>query len=75
MEFHTLQDLKLFDSGYFFKQFQMTPTKLEEFLSWVSPRIEKSSVRHEPTAPEQRLCYTSLPYYWRCTCNNCDKLG
>ena len=61
MEFHTLQDLKLFDSGYFFKQFQMTPTKLEELLSWVAPRIEKSSVRREPTAPEQCL-YVTLRY-------------
>ena len=58
MEFHTLQDLKLFDSGYFFKQFQMTPIKLEELLSWVAPRIEKSSVRRQPIAPEQRLCVT-----------------
>ena len=33
-EFHTLiQDLKLFDLEYFFKQFRMTPTKLEELLS------------------------------------------
>ena len=40
-EFHTLiQDLKLFDSEYFFKQFRMTPTKLEELLSWVAPKIE-----------------------------------
>ena len=31
-EFHALiQDLILFDSEYFFKQFRMTPTKLEEF--------------------------------------------
>ena len=58
-ELHALiQDLKLFDSGYFFKQFQMTPIKLEELLSWVAPRIEKSSVRREPIAPEQRLCVT-----------------
>ena len=58
-EFHTLiQDLKLFDSEYFFKQFQMTPTKLEELLSWVAPKIEKSSVRRKPIGPEQRLCVT-----------------
>ena len=54
-EFHTLiQDLKLFDSEYFFKQFRITP-KLEELLSWVAPKIEKSSVRREPIGPEQRL--------------------
>ena len=58
-EFLTLiQDLKLFDSEYFFKQFRMTPTKLEELLSWVAPKIEKSSVRREPIGPEQRLCVT-----------------
>ena len=36
----------------------MTPTKLEELLSWVAPKIEKSSVRREPIGPEQRLCVT-----------------
>ena len=57
-EFHTLiQDLKLFDSEYFFKQFRITP-KLKELLSWVAPKIEKSSVRREPIGPEQRLCVT-----------------
>ena len=56
-EFHKLiQDLKLFDSEYFFKQFRMTPTKLEEILSLVAPKIENSSVKCEPIGPEQRLC-------------------
>ena len=33
-EFHTLiLEMKIFDSGCFFKQFRMTPTKLEELLS------------------------------------------
>ena len=51
-EFHTLiQDLKLFDSEYFFKQFRMTPTKLEELLSWVALKIKKSSVRRELIGP------------------------
>ena len=51
-EFYTLiQDLKLFDTEYFFKQFRMTPTNLEELLSWVAPKIEKSSVRHELIGP------------------------
>ena len=59
-EFHTLiQDLKLFDLfECFFKQFSITPTKLEELLSWVALKIEKSSVRHEPICAEQRLCVT-----------------
>ena len=56
-EFHTLiLELKIFDSGYFFRQFRMTPTKLEELLSQVAPKIEKSSVRREPIGPEQRFC-------------------
>ena len=60
VEFHTLiQDLKLFDLfECFFKQFSMTPTKLEELLSWVALKIEKSSVRREPIGPEQRFCVT-----------------
>ena len=36
----------------------MAPTKLEELLSWVAPKIEKSSVRREPIGPEQCLCVT-----------------
>ena len=36
----------------------MTHAKLEELLSWVAPKIEKSSVRREPIGPEQRLCVT-----------------
>ena len=59
-EFHALiQDLTLFDSEYFLKQFRMTSTKLEELLSWVAPKItQKSSIRRESIAPEQRLCVT-----------------
>ena len=58
-EFHRLiQDLQSFDSEYSLKQFQMTPTKLEELWSLVAPKIENSSVRLDP---EQRLCVT-LPY-------------
>ena len=34
----------------------MTPTKLEDLLSWVPRKIEKSSVRREPIGPELRLC-------------------
>ena len=39
----------------------MTHTKLEELLSWVAPKIKKSSVRREQVGPEKRLCVTS--YY------------
>ena len=58
-EFHALiQDLNLLDTEYFFEQFRMTPTMLEELLSWVAPKIEKSTVGHESNGPEQRLCFT-----------------
>ena len=58
-EFYTLvQDLKLFESEYFFKQFRMTPRKLEELLGWVAPRILKSNVKREAISPEERLCVT-----------------
>ena len=53
-----VQDLKLFDSEYFFKQFRMTPGKLEELLGWVAPRILKSNVKREAISPEERLCVT-----------------
>ena len=58
-EFYTLvEDLKLFDIEYFFKQFRMTPRKLEELLGWVAPRILKSNVKREAISPEERLCVT-----------------
>ena len=45
-ELHALiQGLKLLGSEYFFKQFWMTSTKLEELLSWVAQKIDKSRVR------------------------------
>ena len=58
-EFHALiQDLKLFGSEYFLKQFRMTSSKLEELLSWIAPKTEMLSVRRKPIDPEQRLCVT-----------------
>ena len=36
----------------------MTPTKLEELLSWVASKIETSSVRRELIGPEHCLCVT-----------------
>ena len=57
--FHTVvADMKLFDHDYFQKQFRMSPTKLEELLRWVAPRIIKKSEKREPIAPEERLCVT-----------------
>ena len=58
-EFHTLiTDMKLFDHEYFYKQFRMTPQKLEELLSWIGPLITKDSLRREAIGPEERLCVT-----------------
>ena len=53
VNFYTLvQDLKLFDSEYFFKQFRMTAGKLEEFPGWKAPRILKLNVKREAISPE-----------------------
>ena len=58
-EFHTVVAyLKLFDHEYFQKQFRMSPTKLEELLGWIVPRITKSSEKRQPIGPEERLCVT-----------------
>ena len=65
-EFHVLvKELKLFDHEFFFKQFRMTPEKLENLLTmvapWISmvaPRIMKRSLRREAIGPRERLCVT-----------------
>ena len=58
-EFHTLvADLKLFDHEYFEKQFRMSPTKHEELLGWIAPRIIKNSEKRKAIGPEERLCVT-----------------
>ena len=53
-----VQELKLFDSEYFFKQFRMTPQKIEELPAWIARRILKSIVKREAISPEERLCVT-----------------
>ena len=56
-EFHVLiQGLKLFDHEFFLKQFRMNPTRFEELLSWVGPRIAKSNLKRESIKAEERLC-------------------
>ena len=59
-EFNTLvKEMKLHDHEYFKKQFRMSPTKLEELLSWVAPKITKTVTRScEPIGAEERLCAT-----------------
>ena len=51
-----IQDLKLFGAEYFLKQFRMRSSKLEELLSWITRKTEKSSIRRKPIDPEKRLC-------------------
>ncbi|CAB4027184.1 Hypothetical predicted protein [Paramuricea clavata] len=58
-EFHCLvQEMKLFDHELFFKHFRMLPSKLEELLQWVAPKLTKSAVKRDPIGPEERLCVT-----------------
>ena len=57
-EYHLLiKELQLYDHELFFKQFRMSPAKYEELLSYVGPRISKTSKR-EPIGPSERLCVT-----------------
>ena len=48
----------LFGSEYFFQQSQITPTKLEEHLTWFATKTGKSRVMSETIYPEQHLCVT-----------------
>ena len=58
-EYHLLvQDMRLFDHEFFFKQFRMLPTKYEKLLSFVAPIIKKSSILRESISADQRLCIT-----------------
>ena len=53
-----IKDMELYDHEYFFKSFRMSPTSLEQLLSWIGPRIFKSSQRREAISPKERLCVT-----------------
>ena len=65
-EFHTLvADMKLFDHEYFQKQFRMSPTRLEELLGWITPRIINNSEKRQAIGPEERL-YVTLRYGEKC---------
>ena len=49
-EFHLLvQEMKLYDHAYFFKQFRMSPATFEQLLSLTAPFLQKS----------QQICVTS----------------
>ena len=53
-----VKDLQLHDAEYFFKSFRMTPQTFELLLSWVGPKIMKSSMRRVVATPEERLAVT-----------------
>ena len=53
-----IEELKLYDHKFFFKQFRMLPSKFEELLSVVAPFVTKSSIRREVISPEECLCIT-----------------
>ena len=58
-EFHCLvQEMKRFGHEFFCKHFRMLPSKLEELLGWVMPKITKSGVKRDPIGREERLCIT-----------------
>ena len=58
-EFHNLiQEMRLFDHEYFYKQFRMSPTQFEHLLSLIAQSITKSSLRREAISPSERLCLT-----------------
>ena len=55
-EFHALKELKLFKPKFFFKQFCMTPEKLENLLVMVARRITKSTLCGEAIGLKRTLC-------------------
>ena len=58
-EFNILvQDLMLFDLFYFFRMFQMNPSRFEELQSWVAPSLIKCSKCCDVATPSESLCIT-----------------
>lgn len=53
-----VKDMALFDHEYFFKFFQMTPTKYEDLLKLVAPKLTKDSLRRQVIGPSERLTVT-----------------
>ena len=56
-EFHLLvRDLRLHDRQYFFRCFRMSPSTIEELLSFIAPAIiKKTTVMRDPIGPAERL--------------------
>lgn len=58
-EYHTLvREAMLFDHEFFFQMFRMIPSKFEELLGLVAPRITRWKARREAIGPEERLAVT-----------------
>ena len=58
-EFHLLvQQARHFDSEIFFQMFRMSAGQFEEILQFISPMIEKDSLRREVIKPKERLSVT-----------------
>lgn len=58
-DYHALvKEIMLFDHQYFFKMFRMLPSKFEELLALVGPKLKRDSTRREAIKPEERLCVT-----------------
>ena len=55
---HLIKEMMLYDHELFFKYFRMSPTKYEDLLRKVAPRIEKCSDKREPIGPSERLSVT-----------------
>ena len=58
-EFHLLiKEMMLQDHALFFAYFRMSPTKYEQLLAIVAPRIQKCSEKRDPICPSERLSVT-----------------
>ena len=53
-----VEEAKLFDHQMFFVMFRMLPTKFEELLALMAPKIAEYRAKREPIGPEERLFIT-----------------
>ena len=50
-----VRQAKLVDHEIFYRMFRMSPTKFDELLSIVGPKLRRDSRRREPIGPQERL--------------------
>ena len=50
--------MMLQDHALFFAYFRMSPTKYEQIIAIVAPRIQKCSEKREPICPSERVSDT-----------------